>query len=88
MRSESTFEALFGPLFEQFLQVDFSHLGARQSASAKVVMNAPGTFRGSLAHIDPLKVSESFKDHNRLLAARAGGEADTLPKGTPRRRSC
>jgi hypothetical protein len=38
--------------------LDFSHSGMRQSASAKVSMNTPETFLGSLAHTDPKKVSD------------------------------
>ena len=53
-------------------KLDFSHLGARKIAWAKVSINAPGTFCGSLAHTNPQKLP-TLKDRNHLHAAQAGG---------------
>ena len=56
----------------QFLQLDFSHLGARRIVSVRRYTNAPGTFCGSLAHTDPQKVLDLLRaDRHRLHAARA-----------------
>jgi hypothetical protein len=74
-------------VFTESLRLDFSHLGAWRSASAKASMNAPGTFCGSLAHTDPQKVSDLRRPRSPPPHAsrRSGHGADTvLPRGSAR----
>src|SRR5215204_2875890 len=67
-------------------KLDFSHLGAPQSASANGSINALRLSSGQCAHTDPQKVPEAFEERTRLfLLAQRGGGAQACPKGTPRK---
>src|SRR5918995_2744032 len=60
-------------------ELDFSHLGAWQSASAKGSIYAPKTFCGSVCASNTQKVSHLERDRKRLLGATGGEAEDTVP---------
>ena len=68
----------------QFLQLDFSRLGARQTASVKRSMGTPETFYGLPTRTDPKKVSLCPGRVRRLRRAVRGARRACGPEESQR----